>query len=93
MSRESIEYRIEQLELSGNGNICEFGFYDSQLLAVRTPSRMKATANAAGRAENLTSFCVVTMKAGDYLEVHAANTSAITNITVENLNFVITEIR
>lgn len=78
---------------SGNGNVCEFGFYDSQLAAVRTPSRTKATANAAGRAENVTFFCVVTMTSGDYLEVHCANTSATTDITVENLNFVITEIK
>lgn len=78
---------------SGNGNVCEFGFYDSQLATVRTPSRTKATANAAGRAENVTFFCVVTMTSGDYLEVHCANTSATTDITVENLNFVITEIK
>jgi hypothetical protein len=78
---------------SGNGNVCEFGFYDSQIAGIRTPSRSKATANAAGRAENITLFCVVTMSSGDYLEVHCANTSAATNITVENLNFVITEIK
>jgi len=78
---------------SGNNNVCEFGFYDSQLAGIRTPSRTKATANTGGRAENITFFCVVTMDSGDYLEVHAANTSAVTNITVENLNFIITEIR
>jgi hypothetical protein len=78
---------------SGNANVCEFGFYDSQLNAVRTPSRTKSTANAAGRAENVVFSCVVTMKANDYLEIHTRNTSAVTNITVDQLNFVITEIR
>ena len=78
---------------SGATNICEFGFYDSQLAGIRTPSRTLATANAAGRAENVSSFCVVTMKAGDYLEIHTANNSAISNITVESLNFIVTEIR
>jgi hypothetical protein len=78
---------------SGNANVCEFGFFDSQLNAVRTPSRTKSTANAAGRAENVVFSCVVTMKANDYLEIHTRNTSAITNITVDQLNFVITEIR
>jgi hypothetical protein len=70
-----------------------FGFYDSQLAAVRTPSRTKATANAGGRAENVNFVCVVSMKQGDFLEVWAKNTSATTNITVDQLNFVITEIK
>lgn len=78
---------------AGNGNVCEFGFYDSQLSAIRTPSRTKSTANAAGRAEGINLFCVLEMSSGDYLEVHAANTSATTNITVEQMNFVITEIK
>jgi hypothetical protein len=78
---------------AGATNVCEFGFYDSQLVAVRTPSRTKATANAGGRAENVNFVCVVSMKQGDFLEVWAKNTSATTNITVDQLNFVITEIK
>jgi hypothetical protein len=78
---------------AGNGNVCEFGFYDSQLAAVRTPSKTKSTANASGRAENVGFACVLTMESGDYLEIHASNTSATTNITVDNMNFVITEIK
>jgi hypothetical protein len=78
---------------AGNNNVCEFGFYDSQLVGMRTPSKTKSTANGAGRAEGVTFFCVLQMSSGDFLEIHAANTSAITNITVEQLNFVITEIR
>jgi hypothetical protein len=78
---------------AGFGNVCEFGFYDSQLSAIRTPSRTKSTANAAGRAEGVNLFCVLEMSSGDYLEVHARNTSAVTNITVEQMNFVITEIK
>jgi len=78
---------------SGNSNVCEFGFYDSQLAAVRTPSKTKSTANASGRAENIGFACVVTMDSGDYLEIHASNTSAVTNITVNSMNFVITEIK
>jgi hypothetical protein len=78
---------------SGNSNICEFGFYDSTLSAIRTPSRTKSTANASGRAENIGFGCVVTMVAGDYIEIHASNTSSVTNITVDNLNFIITEIK
>ena len=78
---------------SGNNNVCEFGFYDSQLATVRTPSKTKATANGSGRAENASFFCVVTMGLNDYIEIHASNTSSITNITVDQLNFTITEIK
>lgn len=78
---------------AGNNNVCEFGFYDSQLAAIRTPSRTKSTANASGRAEGVTFFCVVTMSSPDYIEIHCANTSAATDIIVEQMNFTITEIR
>lgn len=78
---------------SSNGNICEFGFYDSQLAGIRTPSKTKSTANAAGRAENVHFACVVNMDSGDYLEIHCSNTSGANNITVTDMNFVITEIK
>jgi hypothetical protein len=78
---------------SGNANVCEFGFYDSQLNEIRIPSKTKSTANTAGRAENVSLSCIVNMNKDDYLEVHCANTSATTNITVDQMNFIITEIR
>lgn len=78
---------------SSNGNICEFGFYDSVLSAVRTPSRTKSTANAAGRAENIHFQCLVSHIQGDYLEIHCSNTTGANDITVTEMNFVITEIK
>jgi hypothetical protein len=77
---------------SGNNNICEFGFYDSKLAAIRTPSRTKSTANTAGRAENISFNCVVQHAENDYIEIWCANNSATTNITVTDMNVVITEI-
>jgi len=78
---------------STNSNVCQFGFYDSVLATIRTPSKTKSTANASGRAENVSFNCVVTHKQGDYLEIHAANTTGANNITVTDMNFVITEIK
>lgn len=78
--------------VSGNNNVCEFGFYDSRLEGVRVPSRTKSTANSSGRAENISLTCVVNQKKGDYIEVWCRNNSIVNNITVEALNFVITEI-
>lgn len=77
---------------SWTNDICEFWFYDSQLSGIRTPSRVKSTANASWRAENIVFSCVVTMKQGDYLEVHWSNTSSATNIVIEQMNFIITEL-
>lgn len=78
---------------SGNNNVCEFGFYDSKIAGIRTPSRVNSTANASGRAENVTLFCVVQHSDGDYIEVHGRNTSAATDIICEDLNLIITEIK
>lgn len=78
---------------SGSTHVCEFGFYDSKLGAIRTPSRTKATSNAGGRAENVSFACVVSHSNGNYLEIHCSNTTSAQNITVTDMNFVITEIK
>jgi hypothetical protein len=78
---------------SGANQVLEFGFYDSQLAAIRTPSRTKVTSNSGGRAESVTFMCVVTMKSADYLEIWCRNSTSSQNITVEQLNFTITEIK
>jgi hypothetical protein len=78
---------------SGNNNVCEFGFYDSALSTIRTPSRTKSTANGSGRSESISFSCVVSHILGDYLEIHCSNTSSTNNITVTDMNFLITEIK
>jgi hypothetical protein len=78
---------------SGNNNICEFGFYDSKLGDIREPSITVGTANASGRAENITLTCVINHSQGDYIEVWTRNTSSTTNITVSDMNVVITEFK
>jgi hypothetical protein len=78
---------------SGSTHVCEFGFYDSKLGAIRTPSRTKATSNAGGRAENVSFACVVQHSNADYLEIHCSNNTSAQNITVTDMNFVITEIK
>ena len=78
---------------SGATHVCEFGFYDSKLGAIRTPSRTKSTANTGGRAENVAFACVVQHSNGDYLEIHCANNTSAQNITVSDMNFLITEIK
>tara|TARA_R110000822_G_scaffold49495_6_gene129735 strand:- start:7008 stop:8564 length:1557 start_codon:yes stop_codon:yes gene_type:complete len=79
--------------LAGTNDVCEFGFYDSKLAAVREPSKTAGTANASGRMESLSLSCIVQHSFGDYLEIHCANTSGTTNITVESMNLLINEIK
>lgn len=82
---------------STNGNICEFGLYDSTLSGdtggICTASTTKATANAAGRAENVSSVCVINHSIDDYVEVHCRNTTSTNDITVTDMNVIITETR
>ncbi len=92
ISRKYLIQCILSFNSSAN-DVCEFGFYDSKLSAIRTPSRTKATSNASGRAENVSFSCVVSHTNGDYLEIHCSNTSGARNITVDQLNFIVTEIK
>jgi hypothetical protein len=77
---------------AGANNVCEFGLFDSKLNAIRQPSIQPATANAGGRAENITLTCAFSHSEGDYIEVWCKNTSATNNITVTDMNVLITEI-
>ena len=77
---------------SGNNNVIEVGMFDSTINAVRTPSRIKTTTSGTGRSESVTTFCVVNFQANDYLEIYLRNTSSITNVTVDSLNVVMTQI-
>ena len=75
-----------------NGNVCQFGFYDSRLSAIREPSKTFATANASGRDEHVSMQCVVSHSSGDYLEVHCRNSTGTNDITITDLNFTITQL-
>jgi len=77
---------------SGNNQQCEFGFYDSKLLDVRTPSRTKSTSSGTGKSENISFNCVVNFIKDDYLEIWCRNNTSTSDITVTEMNFVITEI-
>ncbi len=77
---------------TGNNQVVEFGFFDSKLNAIRTPSRTKATAEGSGRGENVTLQCIVDHSQGDYIEIHVANTTSASNIVVSELNVTITQI-
>lgn len=74
-------------------DVYQFGFYDSKLGAIRTPSKTKSTANNNGRNESVSFACVVSHTAGDYLEIRATNTTGARNFTVTDMNFIITEIK
>jgi hypothetical protein len=77
---------------SGNNKLCEFGFYDSKLGAVRTPSKTKSTSSGTGTSENVTFHCLVQHTLGDYVEIHTTNNTDTTSITVTEMNFIITEV-
>jgi hypothetical protein len=77
---------------AGANNVCQFGLFDSKLNDIRQPSIQPSTANAGGRAESITLTCAFSHSDGDYIEVWCRNTSATTNITLTDMNVLITEI-
>lgn len=78
---------------AGNNNVCKFGFYYSGSASVRTESIATNTANSGGLAENVSFFDIVEMSSGEYIELHVNNTSSVTNITVTEMNLMMTEIQ
>jgi len=78
---------------SGNNQTCEFGFYDSELAGIRIASRTMVTTNGSGLSENVSFTSIISHKQLDFIEVHCANNSSATNITVTSMNFIITEIK
>ena len=78
--------------LTNNNNVCTMGVFDSRISAVRTTARTKSTANGSGRSENVAVSDVVSMSAGDYIEIHVANNTAPNSITAQDITFLVTEI-
>lgn len=77
---------------STNNQNCEFGFYDSTLAAVRTPSKTTQNSGGSGLASNITLFAVINHNQGDYIELHCANNTSTASITVVSMNMIISQI-
>lgn len=77
---------------SGNNQVCEFGFFDSTIAGVRVPSRVIQTTSGAGVAENVVMFAIINQDQADYIEVWCSNNTSATNITVNSLNVIISQI-
>lgn len=82
--------------VAGTNDVCRFGYFDSAGGAVRVGSTILVTANIvsglSGRAESVTMQDVISMESGQYIEVHAMNTSASANIRVSDMNVTITQL-
>lgn len=78
--------------LAGNNNQIEFGVYSSRLDQVVTASIVRSTANSSGRQESITLMSLIELETPEYLEIKVRNISAATNITVTDINVIITEV-
>ena len=72
---------------SGNNNV--IGIYIAKNGVLITDSEMYITTNAGGRAEGAAVQALTVLTSGDYIEVWAENDTAVTDITVTNLNVII----
>lgn len=73
-------------------NVCYFAIYSSVNGSIITESAIKTTANAGGRSEGVALFALENIDEGDYIELHCRNSTGTNAITVEELNFLVTEI-
>lgn len=67
----------------------EVGTYIAKNGTTIDSSEMYATANAAGRVENVTTQTVIELAQNDYIEIWVENATAANNITVEDMNVVV----
>jgi hypothetical protein len=82
----SISFRCEA------SNNVKFGFYDSRLGAVRSPSQIKHT-SSVGELHQVTVIDLVTQfNTGNYIELHCKNLDSTTPITVEYMNMIVHEV-
>ncbi len=74
---------------SGSGDVVGFKLYKngSEVLG----SKVRATANPAGRAENVFGFSIVELALNDYVEVWTANESSTTNVVGVDYSLLATE--
>lgn len=61
--------------------------------SVPTPENRSSQNNGFQEVYTIDGIIGNYLSSGDYLEIHCANTSEATDITVEQMNFTITEIR
>jgi hypothetical protein len=78
---------------SGASNNINIGIYNSHISAVESQSVQSSTTNGAGRSENVTILAILEMNPGDYIEVHVANSTTTTNITVIDMNAIINSVK
>jgi hypothetical protein len=76
---------------AGNANEIRLAVFSSRTQSIVPASIVKATAGSTGRAESIALSCLLFLAPGDYFEIHAANWTATTNITVTDINVITTE--
>lgn len=72
---------------SGNNNV--IGVYIAKNGTLLTDSEVYITTNAGGRAEACTVQTLTTLDTNDYIEIFVENDTAVTDITVTDLNVII----
>lgn len=77
---------------AGNNNQIEFAVFSSRTGAVISQSTVRSTANSSGRQEAVTLMALLELSKPEYLEIKVRNISAATNVTVTDINVIITEV-
>lgn len=75
---------------SGNNNVLHAAFFKNGTLL--PCSEQSSVASPSGRMGNIPFHCLVSLDLNDYVEVYVKNVTTSGNITIENINVIITEI-
>jgi len=85
-------FRVSVVSSFSAGSNNEVGTYIAKNGSVVDDSETYATANSAGRLENVIAQTVVDLAENDYVEVFVENNTAATDITVEALSVIISSV-
>lgn len=83
------DFKVTAVFSAESGNNNQIGVYIAKNGTVVPDSEVYITTNAAGRAENGVCQTIVELVENDYIEVWVENATAITDITVTELNVVV----
>jgi hypothetical protein len=75
---------------SGNNNQVHVAFFKNDTL--HPCSEQEVTTSGSGRASNVAFQCLIQLAQNDYIEVWTKNATGATNITLNNVNVIVTQL-
>ena len=92
VSGVSSVYKVEAIVSASSTNNQEIHFAFFKNGALWPCSEQSMVTGGSGRADNISFHCLVSLREGDTLEVYVKNSTSNADVTVRNINVIITEL-